>query len=91
VPKLKKIQPTNKGNITQELYMSLRQLYRNNLISEGPEEINSPRHRHLTKLMHSLTANQQVKLLQEDLQGYPELKAESYLYNPKTQTFKESK
>jgi hypothetical protein len=40
--------------------------------------------------MHSLTANQQVKLFQEDLQGYPELKAESYLYNPKTQTFKES-
>ena len=90
MPKLKKIQPANKGDATTDLYWNLRALYVTNLISELPEAISSPRHRHLTKLMHSLTANQQVRLLQEDLPSYPELKADAYLYDPITQTFKES-
>lgn len=90
MPKLKKVVTGAPSDLTHELYMALRVLYRNNLIEDGPEEITSPRHRHLTTLLHSLTANQPVTLLQADLVAYPELEAAAYHYDPLTQTFTET-
>jgi len=90
MPKLKKVVTGAKSDLTQELYMALRVLYKNNLIEDGPEEITSPRHRHLTVLLHALQANQPVTLLQADLVAFPELQAGAYHYEPLTQTFTES-
>lgn len=90
MPKLKKITPSELGDVNESLISWLLQTIRRNRLLADLEEPPAFRQEQLQILLTSIRANRKVRLVQGDFPHHFQLKANAYLYDPTTQTFKES-
>ena len=87
MPKLKKPEPIELGDINAALITWLQREIRRNRILHTPEPPPALRQEQLEIMLASIEANQPLRILQSDLKQFPHLQADAYIYYPGTQTF----
>ena len=90
MPKLKKREPIVGGTTTEALVKELTWQLRKNRLLHEPDPAPEARQNQLDALILSIRSEREVRLTRADFPPGLHLEADAYLYNPKTQTMKET-
>jgi hypothetical protein len=90
MPKLKKREPIETGATTEALVKELTWQLRKNRLLHEPDPAPEARQNQLEALILSIRSEREVRLTRADFPPGLQLVADAYLYNPKTQTMKET-
>jgi hypothetical protein len=90
MPKLKKREPMDVNATTEALVKELTWQLRKNRLLHEPEPAPPARQNQLEALILSIRSEREVRLTADEYPAIRELPADAYLYNPKTQTLKET-
>jgi hypothetical protein len=90
MPKLKKREPIETAATTEALVKELTWQLRKNRLLHDPDPAPEARQNQLEALILSIRSEREVRLTRADFPPGLQLVADAYLYNPKTQTMKET-
>jgi hypothetical protein len=90
MPKLKKREPIETGATTEALVKELTWQLRRNRLLHDPHPAPEARQNRLEALILSIRSEREVRLVRGDFPPGLQLDADAYLYDPKTQTLKET-
>jgi hypothetical protein len=90
MPKLKKREPIVGGATTEALVKELTWQLRKNRLLHDPDPAPEARQNQLEALIFSIRSEREVRLTRADFPPGLQLEADAYLYDPKTQTMKET-
>tara|TARA_R110000764_G_scaffold220631_1_gene308888 strand:- start:237 stop:512 length:276 start_codon:yes stop_codon:yes gene_type:complete len=90
MPKLKRLEPITADVTTEGLVKELTWQLRKNRLLHDPDPAPEARQNQLDALILSIRSEREVRLTRADFPPGLQLDADAYLYDPKTQTMKET-
>jgi hypothetical protein len=90
MPKLKKREPTVGDATTEGLIKELTWQLRKNRLLHDPDPAPPARQNQLEALILSIRSEREVRLTADEYPAIRSLPADAYLYDPRTQTLKET-